>query len=186
MVGSGVSVKGSEQRFESVSLQEVPKRALKVNGKPVSQDRADRKSDSSQRKSGEAAAKLRRRRPKVLCIDDEVTGLKLRKELLELHGFDVLIAADGPSGLGMATQQRVDLVVLDYKMPGMDGGQVATQLRTEQPHLPILLLSAWRESIPAWLLATVDSFIEKGGRTATLIEEAERLTLGRAESGGPQ
>ena len=71
-------------------------------------------------------------RPVILCIDDEELGLEIRKLVLERQGFTVLTARDGHTGLTIFDTHQVDAVVLDYAMPGMDGGQVATILRQRQ------------------------------------------------------
>ena len=57
----------------------------------------------------------------VLCVDDEAIGLRVRKILLEGHGFKVLTASSGQQGLTIFDENKVDLVVLDYYMPGMNG-----------------------------------------------------------------
>lgn len=167
-------MKESQRRFEVVPLEEVLKRAVEGDGQA---GHAEGGGNGVSPKGGvNSQEDVPEARAKILCIDDEVGGLKIRKQVLELQGFDVLIAADGPTGLGIASRNPVNLVILDYKMPGMNGEQVATQLRAEHPHIPILLLSAWRGMIPESLLSMVDSFMEKGGRPTLLINEVKRLT----------
>src|SRR5664280_668881 len=79
----------------------------------------------------------------VLCVDDEVVGLRVRKILLERAGYQVLTAADGYSGLELFANEPIEAVVLDYSMPGMHGGEVARKMRQTKPDVPILLLSAY-------------------------------------------
>lgn len=112
----------------------------------------------------------------ILCIDDNQAGLATRRLLLESRGFAVRTAADGRSGLEIARQEPVHAVILDYKMPGMDGEEVAQHLRALHPHIPILLLSGFPGLVPESMLAIVDSFVEKGRPAALLIAEIERLT----------
>ena len=75
-------------------------------------------------------------RPVILCIDDEDLGLEIRKMVLEREGFTVLTAKDGASGLSLFDTEEIDAVIVDYAMPGMDGGQVAALLRARKPHIP--------------------------------------------------
>src|SRR5271156_820650 len=82
-------------------------------------------------------------RPVILCIDDEELGLEIRKIVLEREGYAVLTARDGASGLSIFNSQEVDAVILDYAMPGLDGGQVAAAMRQRKPTIPILMLSAY-------------------------------------------
>ncbi len=79
----------------------------------------------------------------ILCVDDELVGLKVRKILLERAGYRVLTAMDGPSGLAVFENEPIEAVVLDYSMPGMHGGEVAGRMRQIKPRVPILLLSAY-------------------------------------------
>lgn len=66
----------------------------------------------------------------VLVIDDNAqVGQALRLRLESRHGFAVLTAQDGKSGLRLARRMAPDVVVLDVMMPGMSGGQVAEALR---------------------------------------------------------
>lgn len=110
----------------------------------------------------------------VLCVDDEAIGLRVRKILLESHGFKVLTANSGAQGLTVFDEQHVDLVVLDYYMPGMNGGEVAAEMRKRRPAVPIIFLSAYF-SLPPSALELANAFITKGDPPDVLIEKIERL-----------
>jgi CheY-like chemotaxis protein len=110
----------------------------------------------------------------VLCVDDEAVGLQVRKTLLEREGYRVLTASNGPEGLGLFQQHDVHAVVLDYSMPGMDGGQVAAAMRQSNPAVPILLLSAY-VSLPEEVLAHVDRYLTKGDGAVSFLENLRLL-----------
>ena len=99
----------------------------------------------------------------VLCIDDDATGLRMRKLLLESRGFRVLAATNGEEGLNEISSSRVDAVVLDYAMPLMDGAEVARSIRKTNPNLPIVMLSGYPGDIPDDALNLVNAFVTKGG-----------------------
>lgn len=68
---------------------------------------------------------------KILVVDDNVTAATSLGRLLELRGHDVAVAHSGPEALTMAREFVPDAVILDIKMPEMDGYEVARQLRAE-------------------------------------------------------
>jgi CheY-like chemotaxis protein len=115
----------------------------------------------------------------LLCVDDEVVGLKLRKIILERQGYKVLTASAGAEGLSMFDENNVDAVVLDYYMPGMHGGAVASAMKRTKPHIPIILLSAYL-SLPPQDVASVDAFIVKGDSPEVLLRKIAELTTERA------
>lgn len=110
----------------------------------------------------------------VLCVDDERIGLRVRKIMLESHGFNVLTASDGRQGIAMFDKNQVDLVVLDYFMPDMNGGDVAAELRKRRPNLPIIFLSAYF-SLPPEALELANAFITKGDPPDALLEKIDQL-----------
>ena len=110
----------------------------------------------------------------VLCVDDETIGLRVRKLMLEGHGFNVLTATSGQQGLEIFDHNKVDVVVLDYYMPGLNGGDVAAELRKRCADIPIIFFSAYF-SLPPQALELADAFITKGDPPEVLIEEIERL-----------
>ena len=110
----------------------------------------------------------------VLCVDDELVGLKVRKIVLERAGYEVLTAPDGPSGLDLFSEHPVQAVVLDYSMPGMHGGEVARRMRETKPDVPILLLSAYVD-LAADVTSLVDLYMTKGEGAPLLLEKLGSL-----------
>jgi CheY-like chemotaxis protein len=117
----------------------------------------------------------------ILCVDDEVVGLRVRKILLERAGYHVLTAADGNSGMELFATQPVDAVVLDYAMPGMHGGDVAKKMRQTKPEVPILLLSAY-VGLPDEVSSLVDVYMTKGEGAPALLDKLGNLLSLQAAS----
>lgn len=84
--------------------------------------------------SEESPSNAQSRRFKILIVDDNKDAGASLSTLLSLHGHDVRIAYSGPDSLQMATIQAPEVVILDIGLPGMDGFQVAREMR-QQPGL---------------------------------------------------
>ena len=110
----------------------------------------------------------------VLCVDDELVGLRVRKILLERAGYRVLTALDGAAGLDIFANEPVEAVILDYSMPGMHGGDVAARMRQVKPKVPILLLSAYI-GLPAEVTSLVDLYMTKGEGAPILLRKLGSL-----------
>jgi CheY-like chemotaxis protein len=118
----------------------------------------------------------------VLCVDDELIGLQVRKILLERSGYRVLTAQDGLAGLAVFQDEPIEAVVLDYSMPGMNGGEVASRMREVKPHVPILLLSAY-VGLPADVTSLVNLYMTKGEGPDVLLQKlGDLLQTGLATS----
>jgi len=81
---------------------------------------------------------------KILIIDDDLDTLRLVGLMLQKQGYSIMAASSGAQGLQMAFESPPDLVLLDVMMPGMDGYEVARQLRANQltVNTPILMFTA--------------------------------------------
>jgi CheY-like chemotaxis protein len=110
----------------------------------------------------------------VLCVDDEHIGLQVRKLLLERAGYRVLTAKDGLAGLEILASEPIEAVILDYSMPGMHGGEVATRMRQIKPAVPILLLSAY-VGLPPEVTSLVDLYMTKGEGAPVLLAKISSL-----------
>ncbi len=100
---------------------------------------------------------------KILIIEDEKLLADSLKESLSRRGFQVEVVYDGISGADYALLGVYDLLILDVMMPGMDGYQVAKQVRAKRCNTPILMLTA-RSSLEdriAGLNAGADYYLTK-------------------------
>jgi DNA-binding response OmpR family regulator len=79
---------------------------------------------------------------RVLVVEDNPDLAFGLRNNLEIEGYDVLVAGDGPSGLTRARDWLPDLVILDLMLPGMDGYRVLRALRAEGFERPVLILTA--------------------------------------------
>jgi CheY-like chemotaxis protein len=117
----------------------------------------------------------------ILCIDDEPEILRLREQQLEMYGFLVLTASSGTEVLQLLSDgQAVDLVLLDYVMPGMSGDQLAQELKRLYPRVPIVLMSGFQE-LPETLLRMVDGYVRKGQDPEVVIKTITQALIPRHE-----
>ena len=119
---------------------------------------------------------------KILVVDDEPKIVQLARDYLEHAGFTVLSAYDGKSALAEAHTHKPDLIVLDLKLPGMDGLDVTRRLR-KGSNVPIIMLTARSEESDklVGLELGADDYITKPFSPKELVARV-RAVLRRAES----
>jgi adenylate cyclase len=81
---------------------------------------------------------------KVLVADDNANSRQLVKDIVEMSGYEPILAIDGPSALEAAQKQSPDLIILDVNMPGMSGFEVCSILKSDTllAQIPVLMLTA--------------------------------------------
>ena len=81
---------------------------------------------------------------RILVVDDVPANIKLLEARLLAEYYDVLTAADGPSAIEAAETGKVDVVLLDVMMPGMDGFEVCRHLKSDPAtaHVPVVMVTA--------------------------------------------
>ena len=79
---------------------------------------------------------------KILIADDEEDILEIVADRLEFYGFEVQTARDGVECLEAIDRQVPDLLLLDIRMPRLDGLEVLARLQQTQPELPVVVISA--------------------------------------------
>jgi CheY-like chemotaxis protein len=82
----------------------------------------------------------------VLVIDDDPDVRAFLAESLDAFGYAVTQAQDGPQGLALIAQQKPDILLVDYAMPGMTGAEVAARVRKIHADLPIVFASGYAET----------------------------------------
>jgi len=80
----------------------------------------------------------------ILVVDDEPESRRIYSEILSDLGYRVIDEPDGASALADIRQgEKIDLVITDYKMPGMNGLELAATVRNLLPSIPVLMLTAY-------------------------------------------
>ena len=123
----------------------------------------------------------------VLCIDDDPAILECEKRFLETFGYRVLTALSGSEGLELASVHPVDVVIVDYCMPEMNGPDVAIEIKRIKPHAPIIMLSG-AVDIPKKALKVVDAFIAKdrlGSQLLPVIAQLHKCGASRTTQSSP-
>lgn len=100
----------------------------------------------------------------VLIVEDEMNTAKPVKEALALEGISADIAADGIAGVRMFEEGNYDLVLLDLKMPGKSGEDVAREIRKSDPFVDIIVYTNYSDFTDIKRLTNIgiDGYINKG------------------------
>jgi PAS domain S-box-containing protein len=106
----------------------------------------------------------------VLVVEDEPVVRGVIVEMLQDQGYRVLEAFDGPSGLKILREQRIDLLVTDVGLPGMNGRQLADQARESRPDLKILFITGYAENV-----AIAKGFLQPGMEMITKPFDLDKL-----------
>jgi CheY-like chemotaxis protein len=118
----------------------------------------------------------------VLVVDDDTSILDTVSSILSGEGYDVVSATSGAEALAAVARKQPLMILLDMRMPVMDGWAVARALREQGMNVPIVVMTAaesakrWADEVGAEgflakpfgldeLLATVERFYERGGQT---------------------
>ena len=117
---------------------------------------------------------MKPQRQTVLCIDDNQDVLECVEIFLESFGYTVLTAASGGKGLELASVRSIDVVIVDYFMPEMDGQEVALEMRKLRPQVPIIMLSG-AVDVPKHVFEAVDAFIAKDRLASQLLPAMAKL-----------
>lgn len=82
---------------------------------------------------------------KILVVDDEVKTCEYLKEFLEIKGYDVIVSNNGGDALEKVKTKKPDIILLDIRMPGMDGMEVLKRVREFDKGVGIIMLTAVKE-----------------------------------------
>ena len=100
---------------------------------------------------------------KLLIVDDEIEICDFLKSFFEERNFDVKTASSGQAALDVAEQFKPNVMLLDIKMPGMDGVQVLGNVKKKYPHTKVIMVTALetRDKIEECLRLGADNYITK-------------------------
>ncbi len=116
-------------------------------------------------------------RARVLIVEDDAGVRKAVADALDAFGYDSAVAKDGQEGLSRALGEAFDLVLLDVRMPRMDGHALMAELRRARPGLPVIFLTARGESGERvkGLRGGADDYVVKPFGTEELIARIEAV-----------
>jgi DNA-binding response OmpR family regulator len=122
----------------------------------------------------------------ILLIEDDPRIREIVERGLGARGFPVSSAPDGPSGLELARTLDVDLVLLDLKLPGMQGVHVLERIRSAKPRLPVIVVTALDDvhSKVGGLEAGADDYVTKPFSIEELVARIRARLRWRGENGG--
>jgi two-component system, response regulator, stage 0 sporulation protein F len=112
---------------------------------------------------------------RILLVDDEENIRFLFREELEEEGYQIELASNGFEAIEKVKSSEFDLVVMDIKMPGMDGIQALNEIKNLHKDLPVILCSAYgefKQDFSSWIS---DAYVVKSADTTELKQTIKRL-----------
>ena len=136
-----------------------------------------------------------KKKARVLIVEDDSSLLFGLKKNLQFEGYEVLTASDGEAGLGLAVDERPDIIILDVMLPRMNGFEVCEVLRSNKVETPVIFLTAkaLESDKVTGLTLGGDDYMTKPFSVAELLariqtvlrrvnaSEGEKLTIGPIE-----
>jgi len=105
------------------------------------------------------------RNPTILCVDDEPANCELLENILVANGYEVISAENGKDALLKIETRKIDLVLLDVMMPGMNGFEVCREIKESKEimNIPVIMITALtvREDRIRGIEAGAEEFLSK-------------------------
>jgi DNA-binding response OmpR family regulator len=119
-------------------------------------------------------------RQRILVVDDERNIRLLYEKELQDEGYEVILAADAREALALIERGKPDLVVLDIKMPGMDGIETLGQILSRNSSIPVVLNSAYSSYKDSFLSWSADAYVIKSSDLTELKIRIRTILASRA------
>ena len=117
------------------------------------------------------------RNSKILIVDDEPDLLELLKTTLVGNGYDVVTANDGLQGLEQVDNENPDLILLDIKMPRMDGYTMLRELKKSEKtkHIPVIMLTVYDKMKDIFELEGVKGYMIKSSNDQEILNKIKKV-----------
>lgn len=127
--------------------------------------------------------KIDPRRCTILIVDDEPANLAVASEYLVSHGFNIKVAQTGEDGLSLARLTLPDIILLDIRLPGIDGFEVCRRLKEDEvtSSIPVIFMTIMTKSedkIRGFRLGSVDYIAKPFDHEEVLARITTHLRLG--------
>lgn len=111
---------------------------------------------------------------RLLCVDDEKALVLLTARVLETNGYHVTALSNPREAVDLSDRENIELAVLDYEMPGMNGAHLAAQLKRARSNVKVILFTGVVQ-IPEIDLALMDAVVRKSDGVEALLASVNRL-----------
>jgi DNA-binding response OmpR family regulator len=115
---------------------------------------------------------------KILCIDDDLSLLQLYKEELSEAGYQVVVAKDGKEGLSKFEKEKPNIVIMDIRMPVMDGIETLTAMLGKDRQVPVILNTAYPQYKENFMTWGAEAYVVKSS-DLTELKKTIREVLGK-------
>lgn len=122
--------------------------------------------------------------PTVLIVDDEKNLLELYRSELSAEGYEVLVASTGKEAVELLKEKKPDVVVMDIRMPEMDGIEALGKVVARHRNIPVIIntaFSAYQEDFRAW---AAEEYVIKSSDLTELRKALQRV-LKKSSSSNP-
>jgi DNA-binding response OmpR family regulator len=113
--------------------------------------------------------------PKILCVDDDATLLLLYQQELSEEGYQVILAKDGKEALSKFVKEKPDLVVLDIRMPVMDGIEALGAMLGKNRQVPVILNTAFPQYKENFMTWGAEAYVLKSGDLMELKQKIREI-----------
>lgn len=117
---------------------------------------------------------------KTILIVDDQTGIRiLLNEVFQREGFETILAANGLEALKFFSEQHVDGVILDMKIPGMNGLEILQHIKKQKPDIPVMMMTAYGEQdlINTAMSMGAVGYFTKPFNIFTVVEEVKKALI---------
>ena len=83
--------------------------------------------------------------PKLVAIDDEIEFTKTIDQFFSSRGYEVHVALTGTTGLELVNYHQPQVVLVDLKLPGMDGDELLQRIRQDHPNIKVIVITAYND-----------------------------------------
>lgn len=121
---------------------------------------------------------------KILCVDDEPALLRVYRDELSEEGHEIILARDGKEALVLLSAENPHVVILDIRMPNMDGLEALVALLGKNRTLPVILHSAYPEYKESFVTMGAEAFVLKSSDLTELKRTIQKIVGHGIEGAG--
>ncbi len=111
----------------------------------------------------------------ILVVDDDKNLRRLYKEELEAEGYRIALATDGRQALDFVAKEKPDLIVMDIRMPEMDGLEAMVRILREHGQMPVILNTAYSSYQDNFLTWAADGYLIKSSELEPLKQKIKEV-----------